>query len=408
MTFEYTRPNGEDVELEEDDMIPIVAKWGYCLIGCFTGRFPGSKAVYDIAASWGVRNRVIPYSKGWTIFRFNSLEDREKVVRGGPYMAWGKTLMLKVVEEGMALDDDLFLDIPLWVKFYNVPLEFWNPKGLGKIASKLGRPLYSDQITNEYSRATYARILVEVDVRHEPIYDYNVRKPNGNCYTQIVSYENFPDYCYHCKVFKHGPEACNVLKKKKDLENNKGVHVEANTVGGEDARVHEPTAQPQASKTKGKEKADEPQGATSKGEGGSTSVHPKNRGGQPFGPKNQTQGPMKAPKTWVQVIPPSLNVITTPIVPLVTRSGVGVGALGRDGDQSGESDDGNGDRLMDPAEEPCQDGDHALDVNFLCTSSEMVGHGMALYNNNLVGSPDDVITCGDSRREGPQTLSVPP
>ncbi|GAA0149103.1 hypothetical protein LIER_08366 [Lithospermum erythrorhizon] len=144
-----------------------------------------------------------------------------KVMDGGPYMVWGKTLLLKVVQDGMEFNDDLFLDIPIWVKFYNVPLGYWNRKGLGKIASKLRRPLYSDQVTSEYSRATYARIFVEVNVSEKPVFYYEVKLPNGKIYTQLVSYENFPEYCYHCKGFKHGWDSCKELKRLEDLTKRK-------------------------------------------------------------------------------------------------------------------------------------------------------------------------------------------
>ncbi|GAA0186414.1 hypothetical protein LIER_33702 [Lithospermum erythrorhizon] len=179
MPFVYIKPKGGVVELDDEDFVPIVENWEYCLIGCFSGRFPGAKAVYDIKKSWGVDSRVIPHSRGWTIFGFKSLQDREKVYGGGPYMAWGKTLMLKKLDDGTILGDDLFLDIPVWVKFYDVPLKYWNPKALGKIASKLGRPLYSDEVTNECSKATYARILVEVDVRDKQTFEYEVKVPGG-------------------------------------------------------------------------------------------------------------------------------------------------------------------------------------------------------------------------------------
>lgn len=37
--------------------------------------------------------------------------------------------------------------IPMWAKFYNIPLEFWNGDGLSRIASAVGTPLFMDQLT---------------------------------------------------------------------------------------------------------------------------------------------------------------------------------------------------------------------------------------------------------------------
>lgn len=45
-------------------------------------------------------------------------------------------------EEGK-LDD--FKAIPLWVKLYGIPLEYWSNIGFSHIASFLGVPLYADE-----------------------------------------------------------------------------------------------------------------------------------------------------------------------------------------------------------------------------------------------------------------------
>ena len=58
--------------------------------------------------------------------------------------------------------------IPLWVRIYNVPLEAWNLEGISRIASRIGTPLIMDKVTTAmcdkgYGRASYARVLVEID-----------------------------------------------------------------------------------------------------------------------------------------------------------------------------------------------------------------------------------------------------
>ncbi|GAA0175161.1 hypothetical protein LIER_41859 [Lithospermum erythrorhizon] len=77
--------NDDDVILDESDEIPFVETWGYCLIGCFTGPFPGRQALNSLVKSWNVKCPIIPCANGWTVFRFVSDEDRFKVFNGGPY-----------------------------------------------------------------------------------------------------------------------------------------------------------------------------------------------------------------------------------------------------------------------------------------------------------------------------------
>ncbi|GAA0164291.1 hypothetical protein LIER_39757 [Lithospermum erythrorhizon] len=60
----------DDVVLDESDEVPFVETWGFFLIGCFTGPFPAKPALDSIVKGWGVKCRVLPYGKGWTVFRF--------------------------------------------------------------------------------------------------------------------------------------------------------------------------------------------------------------------------------------------------------------------------------------------------------------------------------------------------
>ncbi|GAA0156242.1 hypothetical protein LIER_13777 [Lithospermum erythrorhizon] len=208
--------NEDDVILDESDEIPFVETWGYCLIGCFTGPFPGRQALNSLVNSWNVKCRIIPYAKGWTVFRFMSDEDRFKVFNGGPYLAFGKTLMLRLVDAGVIIGDDLFTSVPTWVLFHDVPLSVWSESGLSKIASKVGIPMYTDKFTKERTKMSYARCLVDVDVSKPPVMEFGVKLSGGRRYTQKVTYECYPDYCCDCKKFGHNIFKC--PKKTKVVE----------------------------------------------------------------------------------------------------------------------------------------------------------------------------------------------
>lgn len=213
MKLRYIPPKDGRVVLEACDEVPFIKTWGFCMIGCFTGSFPGRKALDDIIATWGVKCKVFPYGKGWTVFKFQNEEERLKVYKGGPYMAFGKTLMLKMVEKDVALTDDLFTTIPVWCVFPEVPLLFWSESGLSKITSKIGEPLHTDQFTHEKTRMNYARALIEIDVSNPPITEFEVEKPDGSVYVQTCDYENYPLFCHHCKVFGHNHLNCPKMKK---------------------------------------------------------------------------------------------------------------------------------------------------------------------------------------------------
>lgn len=46
----YIEPKNMDIlEVESEDVDPIQALWGHCLLGCFAGRFPGLKAINNLS-----------------------------------------------------------------------------------------------------------------------------------------------------------------------------------------------------------------------------------------------------------------------------------------------------------------------------------------------------------------------
>ena len=54
--------------------------------------------------------------------------------------------------------------LPIWVKFFNIPLEYRTVTSLGYIASVVGIPIHLDTLTENHSRLSFARICIEVDV----------------------------------------------------------------------------------------------------------------------------------------------------------------------------------------------------------------------------------------------------
>ncbi|GAA0165650.1 hypothetical protein LIER_40029 [Lithospermum erythrorhizon] len=120
--------NDDDVILDESDEIPFVETWGYCLIGCFTGPFPGRQALNSVVKSWNVKCLSF------------------RMLRVG----------LCLVDAGVILGDDLFTSVPTWVLFPDVLLSVWSESGLSKIASKVGIPMYTDKVTKDRTKMSYA------------------------------------------------------------------------------------------------------------------------------------------------------------------------------------------------------------------------------------------------------------
>ncbi|XVF65390.1 hypothetical protein PTKIN_Ptkin09bG0244800 [Pterospermum kingtungense] len=54
--------------------------------------------------------------------------------------------------------------LPIWIQLSNLPLELFHQQGIGCIASAVGKPLFTDRITAQQLRLSYARVCVEIVV----------------------------------------------------------------------------------------------------------------------------------------------------------------------------------------------------------------------------------------------------
>ncbi|CAH9139079.1 unnamed protein product [Cuscuta epithymum] len=234
----FIEPKGSVLDFTNKVMPTMVEMWGHCLVGCFTGRFPGLKAVYELKEKWGVRCLVRPHDKGWIIFKFQNDADRMKVLNEGPYTIFGKLLMLKVLSEEFSFDDEEFLKVPIWVKLPNLPMQLWNEEAMSEVASMIGTPLTTDRITQERANHNFARVLVEVDVSKPPPLSFPIRLPSQKVFNQQVVYETFPNFCFHCKKYGHHPFICKELAEKELKEKNgkeTNMDVAIIKVAGQDA-----------------------------------------------------------------------------------------------------------------------------------------------------------------------------
>ncbi|GJZ78963.1 putative RNA-directed DNA polymerase [Tanacetum coccineum] len=132
-------------------------------------------------------------------------------------------LKFKVEEAGMCMSKPEPTRVPLWVKIFDIPLEAWNSDGSSRIASMIGNPIIMDRITtsmceNAYGRASFARVLIEVDANDRLVDSIEACYNNlGRSMMLRVEYPWKPPICSHYKVFGHGFDKCS----KRDLTDAK-------------------------------------------------------------------------------------------------------------------------------------------------------------------------------------------
>ncbi|KAI8550471.1 hypothetical protein RHMOL_Rhmol06G0109100 [Rhododendron molle] len=186
------------------------SKWEKCIVGHFLDKRLGFSGVRTIAMNiwerFGIRD-VLSNEKGFFFFLFEG-EKFHQLLEGGPWHFGGKLLILKLWHPHLKLEKVQLSTIPLWVHFYNIPLELWTGPGFSYIASSEGRPLYVDKLTESGKRLSFAKICVEVDCSSPLPTSFDLKHANGDVVEIKIHYPWKPMVCSDCMVFGHGSSNC--------------------------------------------------------------------------------------------------------------------------------------------------------------------------------------------------------
>lgn len=139
----------------------------YAIICKFMGIWPMEKALQV----W-IRNQCKPKgeitlhlgSKGFFTMVFTNLEDKDRVFEGGPYFYAVDGLYMRPWVMNFVLERETFTSVPVWIRLYSLPLDYWLPESLKAIGNKLGHFLKISKATLWGKYTSFARICVEMDL----------------------------------------------------------------------------------------------------------------------------------------------------------------------------------------------------------------------------------------------------
>ena len=186
------------------------------LVKSFVGRLWGNHEIPEISTT----------DNGLYIFRFKDLDARDWVLENGPWYFAGRPNILRFWKPGMEMLNVQITSLPIWVKFFNIPLEYWTVTSLGYIASAVGIPLHLDTLTENHSRLSFARICIEVNVNCTFPKSALLDLGNGKYSTIRIEYPWVPQNCTHCKIFGHSHVKCQGMKEMVDSKTNRLNHVD--------------------------------------------------------------------------------------------------------------------------------------------------------------------------------------
>ncbi|KAL4556614.1 hypothetical protein LXL04_039272 [Taraxacum kok-saghyz] len=77
-------------------------------------------------------------------FRFSSEQGVKGVLDGGPWLIFDNPIIIRRWATGLNMSKAQHNMVRVWVKIFNVPLEYWNDTGINHIAWEIGKPLEVD------------------------------------------------------------------------------------------------------------------------------------------------------------------------------------------------------------------------------------------------------------------------
>ncbi|CAN1131806.1 hypothetical protein LINPERHAP2_LOCUS6604 [Linum perenne] len=167
--------------------------------------FPYTFMSRKIPQLWGKKGVVRISDVGWGFFvvKFDSVEDYERAMFGGPWMVGDHYVVIQTWRPYFRPEDSTLSTLRLWVRLPGLPLEYFDYSILQRIGDRIGKTVRIDHTTLEGTRGNFARICVEVDLSKPLLSKYRLRRR-----VRRVEYEGLHTICFGCGCYGHEESAC--------------------------------------------------------------------------------------------------------------------------------------------------------------------------------------------------------
>ncbi|KAL0919934.1 hypothetical protein M5K25_009025 [Dendrobium thyrsiflorum] len=205
----FLRPGGV-ISLNLDTARENVRRFDSALVGCLLGRrIPFGVVKTELFRQWGPRglSQISPLGNDCFLCRFASMEARTNILLGGPWFVAGHIIGIDRWSPALSPSNLRGFSSPVWIRLPNLPLEYWDDTNLGRLASSIGEPLFTDIPTPELSRCNYARICVRLELGRPLPLGIWAEGLRGRFF-QPVHYEGIPVICSGCGRIGHRSADC--------------------------------------------------------------------------------------------------------------------------------------------------------------------------------------------------------
>ena len=211
-----------EIKLSKEIKARIRAPWSKALIVKVFGRTVGfSYLTFKINALWKPIARIdcVNLGKNYFLIKFYGSDDYDKVLKGGPWFVREHFLAITSWEPYFRAFGDNLTSVAVWVRFPELPIDFYDLEVLKEIGSAIGPILRIDSYTAIGSRGSYARLCIQIDIDKPLITSIRIGRM-----IQQVKYEGISTLCFCCGRLGHKQENC--CYQIKQQERNDSVPVE--------------------------------------------------------------------------------------------------------------------------------------------------------------------------------------
>ncbi|EOA22310.1 hypothetical protein CARUB_v10002911mg [Capsella rubella] len=161
---------------------------------------------------------VVDLPRQFFMVRFESEDEYMAALTGGPWRVFGSYLMVQAWSPDFDPIRDEIETTPVWVRLSNLPVSFYHTTILMGIAEGLGKPIKVDITTMNLTRARFARVCVEVNLKMPLKGTVMINEER-----YYVSYEGLSTICSGCGLYGHLVHSCPQAAKERPPEQSTQV-----------------------------------------------------------------------------------------------------------------------------------------------------------------------------------------
>lgn len=142
------------------------------------------------------------------IVRFHTVENRDKILKGGIPFFDSKPVIVKALDPDTDFVKEDVRCVPIWVQLRNLDFNYWGERCLYKIVNQIGKPVNVDQTTSRRDKLHFSRILIEVVVSQEFSNTISFVNEKDREVVVNVNYEWKPTHCMVCNGIGQEVNVC--------------------------------------------------------------------------------------------------------------------------------------------------------------------------------------------------------